>query len=199
MKKYLLLTVIMVLLASLAPARTEGQASTEEYAVYSAVIANMFPDEKRADDSKDKVIPLVILNVTGTDRPRPKEVQGELYFKQMFPTLPAGVAQDYNARNNEPARLKESFDLKLKYILVDDKEIKKIFDVGRNWEEFYKRYPGSRGFILLSRVGFNAEMNQALVYIQHSCGGLCGTGNYMLLEKKDDRWQVVKRSMAWIA
>jgi hypothetical protein len=42
-------------------------------------------------------------------------------------------------------------------------------------------------------------MNQALVYIEHGCGGLCGTGHYVLLEKGVDGWKVIKRSMVWIS
>src|SRR5215217_7791371 len=112
----------------------------------------------------------------------------------MFPTLTAGVARDYRARNKESVRLKESFQLNIKYVLVDKKEIEKIFNGGR-WEEFYKRYRDSGGFISLSRPGFNPAMNQALVYIAHACGGLCGTGHYVLLEKSVDGWKVIKRSM----
>jgi hypothetical protein len=48
-------------------------------------------------------------------------------------------------------------------------------------------------------VGFNAAMNQAMVYIQHACGGLCGSGHYVLLEKNADQWRVVKESMVWVS
>jgi len=66
-------------------------------------------------------------------------------------------------------------------------------------EEFYKRYPGSSGLIILSRVGFNAAMNQAMIYIQHRCGGLGGTGYYVLLEKTADKWNLAKQNMVWVS
>jgi len=73
-----------------------------------------------------------------------------------------------------------------------------IFKSG-SWNEFYKRHPNSEGVIVLSRVGFNAGMNQALLYIDHTCGGLCGTGHYVLLEKSHGAWRVVKREMVWVS
>ena len=32
-----------------------------------------------------------------------------------------------------------------------------------NWEAFYKRYPESGGFIILSAVGFNKDQTRAIV------------------------------------
>ena len=200
MKSYLLLTVAtMVLLAQVVLPRTPSQAeaSAEEYAVYSAVIENMFAGDRVTFDTQAKIKLLVIQNHTSTTGDNSN--QDDQYFRRMFPTLTEGVVKDYRARNNEPARLKDSFDLKVKHVLVDKQEIEKIFNGGGWWEEFYKRYPDSGGLIIFSRAGFNAAMNQALVYIQHGCGGLCGTGHYVLLEKSVDGWRVVKRNMVWIS
>jgi hypothetical protein len=83
--------------------------------------------------------------------------------------------------------------------LIEKQEIEKIFKGRGWWAESYKRYPDSVGLIVLSRVGFNAARNQAMVYIQHVCGGLCGTGHYVLLEKNADQWRVVKESMVWVS
>lgn len=35
-------------------------------------------------------------------------------------------------------------------------------------------------------------MDEALVYIVCACGIQCGTGRYMLLQKNNEGWQVVK-------
>ena len=202
MKKYLLLTAIVVLLAYVILPRTASRvnASAEEYAVYSAVIANMFDGERVTFDTGAKIKLLVIQDVTATDpTTRDDSRQDDQYFRRMFSTLTEGVAKDYRAKNNKPVRLVDSFGFIVKHVLVDKQEVDKIFIGGGSWEEFYKRYPDSGGFIILSRVGFNAAMNQALVYIQHGCGGLCGTGHYVLLEKSVDRWRVVNRNMVWIS
>jgi hypothetical protein len=67
------------------------------------------------------------------------------------------------------------------------------------WGEFYKRYPDSGGFISVSRPGFNKEMDQALIFIEHRCGDLCGTGHYILLEKSGDTWKVIQQNLVWIS
>ncbi|HEY0763366.1 MAG TPA: hypothetical protein VGD61_13435 [Pyrinomonadaceae bacterium] len=198
MKKCLLLITIVVL-ASVVPARSRVDASAEEYAVYSAVIAEMFAGDRVTFDTQAKIKLLVIKDLTDTDVLTDYREQNEVYFGRMFPTLAAGVVKDYKARNKQPVRLKDSFDLNIKHLVVKKEKIEKIF-AGRGWwQEFYKIYPDSGGLIVLSRVGFSRAMNQALVYIQHGCGGLCGTGHYVLLEKSGDRWQVVKRNMVWIS
>ena len=171
MKKYVLLTTTVVLLAYSVMPRTPSQveASAEEYAVYSALIANMFANNIVTFDSQAKIKLLVIQDTT--DSPRDYANLDEQYLKSIFPTLAEGVVKDYKARNNEPIRLKDSFEFNVKHVLVDKQEIDKIFKGGGSWEEFYKRYPDSGGFIILSRVGFNAATNQALVYFHTGAVG----------------------------
>ena len=193
--KYLLLTAIAFLSYMVLPSTASAaDESTEQYAVYSTVIARMFT-------AKDKSRQLVIKDLTSTeDTVIDKLLQESRYIARMFPTLQKGVLRDYKARNKEPLQLKESFALRIKYVLVADKEIDKLFnDKDGWWDEFYKRYPDSGGFISLSRPGFNAVMDQAFVYIEHYCGALCGTGHYVLLQKRKDRWKVVKQEMVWIS
>lgn len=188
----MLLTVVAIL--CLTPAvmpvpQRAGGASAEEYAVYSAVIPDLFAE------SQDRSV--VIEEQTITDRTYLDN--DEQYFQRMFPTLGEGVAANYKLRNKIPARLKDSFDFKMRHVVVKEQELRRILKDAGSWNDFYKVYPTSVGFVYVSRVGFNSAMNQALVYIGHSCGGLCGTGNYVLLEKTADRWRVVKREMVWIS
>ena len=191
MNKHLLLTAIVVLLTCPVQGtpRTVDK-SAEEYAVYSAAIANMF-------ETRSKL--LVIQDATNTDFTEPNSKLDDQSFRRLFPTLAEGVVKDYKAKNNRPVRLKDSFKLNVKHVLVDEQEIVKIFKGSGSWDDFYKRYPDSGGLIVLSRVGFNAAMNQTMVYIQHACGGLCGSGHYVLLEKNADQWRVVKESMVWVS
>jgi len=88
----------------------------------------------------------------------------------------------------------------LKYTLIPNEKIEQIFKNGLDgWSEFYRQFPDSGGLIALSRAGLDSSGNQALVYMRHSCGGLCGTGHYMLLVKNEQRWVVQKKFMAWIS
>jgi hypothetical protein len=51
----------------------------------------------------------------------------------------------------------------------------------------------------LSRVGLNSRGDQAIVYMRHICGGLCGSGHYLSLVRKDKEWVVQKKFRAWIS
>ena len=109
------------------------------------------------------------------------------------------VIDDFVTKNAKPHKLTKSFDLKLKYILTPKEKIEEVFNSPGQWNEFYRQFPNSNGLIGLSRAGFNSSGNQALVYIEHNCRGLCGTGHYLLLAKIDQRWGVQKKFMAWIS
>lgn len=65
---------------------------------------------------------------------------------------------------------------------------------GAGWEGFAERYPHSaHSYITLSPVAFNAHKTIAVVYMDHSCGSLCGGDGFYVLEKRDGIW----RDMRW--
>jgi hypothetical protein len=49
----------------------------------------------------------------------------------------------------------------------------------------------SRPYVEMSVVGFNHEKTRAIVYMQSTCGGLCGSGRYHLLEKVHGNWKEI--------
>lgn len=55
------------------------------------------------------------------------------------------------------------------------------------------------GLITLSRIGFAHDGRRGLLSASRFCGGLCGEGYYILVEKLDGRWRVVASVMAWVA
>lgn len=67
------------------------------------------------------------------------------------------------------------------------------------WERFYKKYPKSFGLMYFSKVGFNDRHDQAFVYVGRSCGGLCGAGKYVLLNKVNGEWVVTDEQGLWVS
>lgn len=53
---------------------------------------------------------------------------------------------------------------------------------------FEKLFPGAGGIISFSRVGFNSELDEAVVSTSFVCGGLCGSGWRRFLKKRRGRW-----------
>ncbi len=62
----------------------------------------------------------------------------------------------------------------------------------------YSRFPESYGYLSISNVGFNRQLNQAVFYIEHNCG-LCGGGRYVLMRKTAEGWIVEQEYWTWIS
>ena len=116
--------------------------------------------------------------------------------------LIADLTPAYQARNEEPAKLKELFKLSADYVLVSKKKGLGLLakDEGET-KHFSKAYPGSEtvGLVGLSRVGFNADHTQALLYAVHWCGSGCGDGMFVLLRKANNQWNIRYETIASVA
>ena len=59
-----------------------------------------------------------------------------------------------------------------------------------DWQGLRDRDPDSaHSYIVLSPVAFNADKTLAIVYMGDSCGSLCGSGTFHVLEKKEGVWK----------
>jgi len=204
--KFLATSLITALLMTyvvpvqLRQAGDQSDIPAEEYAIYAAVINDMFAGDKVSFNSQVPVKTLVIKDWTASNAIAAiaKDDEGSR-MKQQFTSISPETIDDYVAKNAKSYQLTKSFDLKLEYILITKEKIEQIFKSPGWWDEFYRQFPNSNGFIGLSRAGLNSGGNQALVYMEHGCGGLCGTGHYFLLVKNDRGWVVQKKVMSWIS
>jgi hypothetical protein len=61
------------------------------------------------------------------------------------------------------------------------------------------KFPGTHGYIIFSRVGFNNTLDQAVIYVGNVGGPLMGAGYYYLMGKQNGRWVMKEQAMAWIS
>src|SRR5262249_46672921 len=66
-------------------------------------------------------------------------------------------------------------------------------DLGTKVGDFEARFPNNFGFFVVSHVGMNINKTEALLYVDHFCGGLCGGGGYVLMHRVNGAWHVVDR------
>jgi len=114
----------------------------------------------------------------------------------------ADLTPAYQARNTQPARLKDEFNVSVDYVLVDkDKAMRLIAQDSGDMKHFNKKYRGSDpvGLVGLSRVGFNSDSTRALVYAAHHCGDHCGDGMFVLLVKENGEWKVRYEAIASVS
>jgi hypothetical protein len=72
-------------------------------------------------------------------------------------------------------------------------------DLGTKTGDFEARFPNNFGFFVVSHVGMNLNKTEALLYVDHFCGGLCGSGDYVLMRKVNGVWHVVERHTTWVS
>lgn len=58
------------------------------------------------------------------------------------------------------------------------------------WKGFYERFPRTAGVIEANRAVVSADGREALIYVEHQCDGLCGTGSLFLMSRIDGRWRI---------
>jgi len=176
----------------------ERDTAAEEYAVYDALISDW--DLIATFHSFEEVEVVVIEDHTSA----------ELFFgggieeileriKEGMPLTEQETLDDFLKKNEQPHRLEDLFDLPVTVVLLSNEEFKEIFQNGSGWEDFYKKYPRSQGIMMLSRVGFNSKMDQALVYVGNQSHWLSGAGYYVLLTKAYGFWTVQSEMMVWIS
>jgi hypothetical protein len=119
-----------------------------------------------------------------------------------LPAAEADTLDNYLAVNRQPHALVDLFQLKTKHALITDADMESLAG-GRElfwmWAGFNKKYPDAAGLYGLSAVGFNRSHTQAFVYFWNTCGGDCGGGSYVLLEKHAGTWRIVERMGLWVS
>jgi hypothetical protein len=112
--------------------------------------------------------------------------------------LPSSLVDSYRSRNAATYTLDRGLDVEQDHILMPQQDFEKVFlRKGFRWTDFEDRYPGASGVIGFSRVGFNADGDEALAEFGYRCGDLCGAGGLYILVKKDGNWRVQEELMVW--
>jgi hypothetical protein len=193
MKKHFLflaLTLSMLACSTVTryiPKTYPGDPELEEQAVYSVVLGV----------PPGKILILSDTTQSGFDYLGDRR-ESEKYIRKSMPALSRDALESYLSRNDQPYPLSSGMDLGVEYHLMSDEEMNEIF--GNNgWEEFYSRYPEASGSTTVSRVGFNRDLTEALVYVGNQAAPLAGMGNLIRLEKRNGEWRIMDQLMLWIS
>lgn len=167
-----------------------------EYAVYRALIEEMYV--------LDWVKLIVIRNETVLD---------SQYYAGAFGvpdelSLSPEILNSIENRNRQPQAIsRDNLVLSVACEILDQEAFDQVFtrddehpkDIWDNWDRFYEKYPDSQGIMRLSRVGFNTDGSEALVYVGNTQHDLVGAGYYVLLVKKAGTWVVHSKELTWIS
>jgi len=180
--------IILLFLAACSPQPTPipGFVGAEEYVVYRDVLI---------DNPEMWNIPPGTQNVVFFDhtflRHDPDSVRAIL---QRTDGVSEELIASFLEANKQPYPLEAQFDLGKPVMLVPREEIRNLVQGLAYAEQCYHTmravYPAPEygGWYYVSRVGFDARMKTALVYIEQSlCGG---AGNFLVLTKVSGVWKI---------
>jgi hypothetical protein len=124
------------------------------------------------------------------------------YMKNIASSLP-GISNEtldnFVQRNIKPGQLSPDMSLGVDYVLLSTDELAQITSQPNWGEVMNEKYPNSGGYKIFSRVGFNATLDQAMIYVGHVAGPMMGGGFYYLMEKQDGQWVIKQQIMVWIS
>ncbi len=116
-------------------------------------------------------------------------------------SLRADTIQDFLEKSCTAGRLSQTFhtDLPRTFVAAGSLHFKDWPIEKQGPPPFEQQFPGARGIVSFSNVGFDSKLNEAIVSVSFLCGGLCGSGHRYVLRKKSGRWGVVSKWMVWVS
>lgn len=172
------------------PVAAQIEVSEDEYVVYSDVLRQIY--------SSEKISLIVILDKTQPSKYISPNILDNRLLAQRLAPLTKETLDDFLGRNREKSVLSRKFRIDKLYDLVTREEVDQTIRSGGP-DAFRARFTGSFGYIEFSRVGFNREMNQAVVFTSTWCGRLCGSGDLWVLTKENGVWKIGKPLQLWIS
>lgn len=100
-----------------------------------------------------------------------------------MPSLDRDTVEHFRAVNQETQILASPLSITRPYEYIDEPSPNDWATIGHTQEHILL-------ITMLSRVGFNLDMGQALVYMAHRCGTECGVGVIYFLVREGNTWQV---------
>ena len=196
MGKTLLLLSLSLLITACAttqtpvPTFTSNQIALEEQAVYAYLLPEMYKNKGYV------IMATTATGATGVDN----TTQTLDYVLQNMHNVSTETVDSFRTRNDAAYPIRPDMDLGSPYSLLTQAARNQIFSQNQSgWEVFYNRHPQAPGITTLSRVGFNATFDQALVYIGTQSNWLAGAGYYILLKKDAGSWSIDQQVMVWIS
>ena len=183
-----LFTLSFTACSFLTPAATPSAADIEkeEQAVYSFFVGG---GERT----------VLILQDTSADISANDPQKSLDYIRSGLPSLSDEALDNFVQRNQQSGPLASDMELDVDYILLSTEELSEITRQSNWGEVITQKYPGSYGYTMFSRVGFNNTLDQAVIYVGSMAAPLMGSGFYYLMEKKNGAWVIKEQIMAWIS
>jgi hypothetical protein len=178
--------------------KIDNEVSSEEYAVYSAYLDTL--DKSPQDGARGRLAVINDQSEKAESTCLPEKI---VKFNKKISTAELRpLFDDLRTKDQSTKIFGRFFKVRHDYVLLNSKDFKAFFQTNRlegGWEDFYKKYPKSSGYITFSRVGFNQDQTKAIFFKDSYCGSLCGSGDYVLFIKSNGKWKVSNIFNCWVS
>jgi hypothetical protein len=170
------------------------QLSEDDSAVYSALLRDLYQAGKGrpiilSDQTALGVPPGMVGNLP---------VQGP-QTNTFLAKIAPDARQNYEDINHASLHLSGSCKFAPECVLVDLADVALQVKNEKAWRKFMLKHPNTPGIVIVSRIGYNRERDQAVVYSGMSCGELCGQGEFAWLVKRNGVWVLEDSNVVWIS
>ena len=122
----------------------------------------------------------------------------EAYVRPLDPAFPESPITDFEARNRAPVAIPPRLSTRTP---VRRLRLGTFNPSGGDHDEAYAKLRTEHApaihLYALSRPGFDPERRHAVIATAAGCGGLCGEGQVVLLERGPGGWRVTARVTTW--
>ncbi|MGB7207176.1 MAG: hypothetical protein WBD27_00815 [Pyrinomonadaceae bacterium] len=161
----------------------------DDYSVIASIISGHYRDSKRPIVIEESLDPCT---VSSTHLPNTESTIETLRLVKMHNDCFLKPKELVNAKRFKTAH---------RFIPIKNGLYNKFFaggDCEIGWKAFYKKYPGSQGYLQFSRVGFDDKKEFAIVEFAYTKGCLEGEGHLLILRSVDGQWKIVIDAHLWM-
>jgi len=109
-------------------------------------------------------------------------------YSELDPVAPLKLRTELVMANREAQRL--SLDGIPGTRVVAQVDIDRTLQQPGWWAAFYRKFGKSAGMVRITRPVVSADGARALILVDHSCDGLCGSVTLFALDRRNAQWQV---------
>jgi hypothetical protein len=150
--------------------------NAQEYSIYSTVLNSLNSDTNSEFVLYDSTVFYDLSNCKD-------------FIKSHLPDLFDATINNYQSISRHKVKILSIPDLELTCHLMNHDNI----------SQWRAMYPNASALLQVSRVGFNSDKSQALVYFSEYSAPLDASGGLIFLQKEKNGWFIVKSLMIWIS
>ena len=180
-----LVIVVAFFISACGKNDVQRSKAVEEAAVYSALLND------ELDEPFGYLLGDPIIIVDRTYKNTFYDTVGDDQLYENAPSLDKDTLEDFHVVNADSQIIDFPLSVNKEYVYLR-------VTTESDWEQL-KNYPKAISITNFSKIGFNKELDQALVYMAFYCGQECGTANIYFLVRKGDIWEIKNFINVWMS